>query len=231
MAKKPARKPTPRRATAAAKSANKPTKKVAKKPTKRQVAARGPSAARGKSADSLAGISSDAVLRATGKSWEQWLVVIDRDGGSDLSHPEIAELLHSKHDVAPWWSQMVTVGYEQARHGRAKHQKPGGFSVSASRTIAAPISDAFLAFFDPTVRGEWLDGTLAIRRSTRDKSLRISWSPDASPTNVDVNLWPKGENKCLVQIEHDKLSSAADAARAKKAWGQRLDRLQSLLQG
>lgn len=49
------------------------------------------------------------------------VTLLDKAGAKKMSHQEIANHLHTKHDVAPWWTQMVTVTYEQARGLRQKH--------------------------------------------------------------------------------------------------------------
>ncbi|HET9469636.1 MAG TPA: hypothetical protein VFO24_00940, partial [Usitatibacter sp.] len=71
----------------------------------------------------LAGVGTDAVLRATGRPWSEWLAVLDRAGARTLSHKDIALLLSRKFGVPDWWGQMVTVGYEQARGLRAAGQR------------------------------------------------------------------------------------------------------------
>jgi hypothetical protein len=76
-----------------------------------------------------------------------------------MTHQEIAGLLHTKHQVGPWWTQTVTVTYEQARGLRDKHQKPGGYEISVSRTIDASVSTAFKAWTDEKTR------KMAARRS------------------------------------------------------------------
>lgn len=48
--------------------------------------------------------------------------------------------MYEKRGVPGWWSQMVTVTYEQERGLREKHQKADGYSVSASRTFEVPIN-------------------------------------------------------------------------------------------
>ena len=56
-----------------------------------------------------------------------------------MSHKEIAVYISEKEGCPSWWCQMVTVGYEQERGLREKHQKPDGYSVSASKTVAVPV--------------------------------------------------------------------------------------------
>lgn len=63
----------------------------------------------------LAGVRTEAVLKATGRAWDEWLRVLDRAGARRMPHQEIAALLARKFAVPGWWCQMVTVGYEQAR--------------------------------------------------------------------------------------------------------------------
>ena len=40
-----------------------------------------------------------------------------------MPHKQIAEYLYEKHGLSGWWSQVVTVVYEQERGLREKHQK------------------------------------------------------------------------------------------------------------
>ena len=133
----------------------------------------------------LNGISSAAVKKATDRTWTQWLTLLDKAGARKKSHREIAEFLHAHHALASWWAQMVAVGYEQARGRRQKHQKPDGFEVSVSRTIAAPVAAAFAAWKDAAQREKWLPRTpLAIRKATPHKSIRIRWGDG---TQLSVN--------------------------------------------
>ena len=81
----------------------------------------------------LAGIGSAAVEAKTGKTWEQWLVVLDKAGARTRSHARIAAFLRERQRLPSWWCQMVAVGYEQARGLRAKHERPDGYAVSVSR--------------------------------------------------------------------------------------------------
>jgi len=84
-----------------------------------------------------AGIGTEAVERATGRGWNAWVEVLDREGAKTMTHKEIALMLREEFRLAAWWAQMVTVGYEQASGARAPNQGTRGFRVHASRTIAA----------------------------------------------------------------------------------------------
>ena len=178
----------------------------------------------------IAGIGSEAVLKATGRAWEEWLKVLDRAGAKTMQHKEIAMMLSRKFSVPDWWSQMVSVGYEQARGLRKVHQKADGFSATASRTVATSIDRLFGAWSEARTRMRWLpDAPLELRRSTDCKSMRMTWTTGG--TDVDVNFVAKGPHKSVVAVEHARLPNSAAATRQKAYWGSALDRLKAVLEG
>ena len=56
------------------------------------------------------------------------LTIRELPGAAKWPHKEIASFLHDQ-DCGDWWSQMVAVGYEQARGLRVKHQTADGFTA------------------------------------------------------------------------------------------------------
>src|SRR5688500_12434104 len=90
-------------------------------------------------------MSDEAVKARTGKKWDQWFAILDKAGAKEMSHKDIVKFLNSKHDVGPWWQQMVTVSYEQARGLRDKHEKPGGYQISVSRTVHSSLANLYKA--------------------------------------------------------------------------------------
>jgi len=181
------------------------------------------------SAKKAGGISSEAVLNRTGKDWDAWFRVIDRAGGAKMAHKQIAAMLHDEHGLSGWWSQMVTVGYEQARKGRKKHEKPGGFEVSVSKTIAVPLARLYRSWSDKRTRLRWLsEGDFTVRASRKDKSMRITWID--GKTHVDVDFYEKAPDKSQVSVQHKKLGNAKAAERAKAQWRERLAALQGYLE-
>lgn len=181
-----------------------------------------------RAAGSYGGISTAAVKKATGRTWAQWLALLDQAGARKLPHREIAQLLDRKHRLADWWGQMVTVGYEQARGLRVKHQKADGFEISVTKTMAAPVGRAFAAWRDPALREQWLPRTpLTVRKATPHKSIRILWPDD---TCVSVNFWPKGPLKCSVVPQHGKLTTPEAAEKMKAYWAAKLEALRVFLE-
>lgn len=185
-----------------------------------------------KAKNSISGprMSDDAVVAKTGKNWKQWFAIIDKAGGQKLTHQEIVKLLNSKHNVGPWWSQMVTVTYEQQTGRRQNYEKPDGFQISVSRTVNTPLAFLYSSFENENSRKRWLgeDG-LVMRKATKNKSMRVTWKD--GKTSLEINFYPKENNKSQVVVQHSKLASAAAAARMKTYWGKALDRLRAELAG
>jgi hypothetical protein len=177
-----------------------------------------------------AGISDAAVQAKTGKTWPEWFDILDRAGAAAWPHKEIAIYLHDRCGCSDWWSQMVTVGYEQARGLRVKHQTTTGFSASASKTVAVPVSILYRAWHDPSRLAKWLpDGKkMTIRKATANRSLRATWI-DGS-TNVDVGFSEKGDAKSQVAVEHSKLGNVDEVWRIKAYWGAALLKLKTMLE-
>jgi hypothetical protein len=168
-------------------------------------------------------------MKATGRAWEEWLKVLDRAGARSMPHKEIALMLSRKFAVPDWWSQMLTVGYEQARGLREVHQKADGFSASASKTVGTQLSRLYSAWCDPAIRARWLpDAPIEVSRSTDGKSMRMRWTKGGS--RVDVGFYAKGADKSMVAIEHGKLADSATAARQKAFWSAALERMKALLE-
>ncbi|MCM2328207.1 MAG: hypothetical protein NDI88_09985 [Lysobacter sp.] len=216
------RKPAPAKARAKA------TTKTKAKPARKAAARKRLGQAAGEVAR-LAGVGTDAVARATGRAWDQWLAILDKAGAAALPHKAIAALLAGKYRVPPWWSQMVAVGYEQARGLRKPHQKADGFSASASRTVGAGLDRLYGAWSDPKLRALWLGAApVKVTRANDGKSLRIAWT--AGDSRVEVNFAPVARGRSRVQVEHGRLADEATRAGQKAFWSEALDRLKLMLE-
>jgi uncharacterized protein YndB with AHSA1/START domain len=173
-------------------------------------------------------MSDEAVRSATGKAWDDWFAILDRAGGKEKTHQEIVAVL-KKEGVSPWWQQMVTVSYERARGLRAKHERPEGFQVGRSKTIAAAASRVFAAWEDEKIRKRWLkDSNIHIHKATPHRSMRITWIDGTK--SIDVGFYPKGSDKCQVTVNHAKLADAKVAERMKTYWEESLEKLKELLE-
>ncbi|MYD95137.1 MAG: hypothetical protein F4Y02_15965 [Chloroflexi bacterium] len=169
-------------------------------------------------------ISDAAVQAKTGRAWAEWFALLDTEGAADMTHPQIAAALQNRHGQSGWWSQMVTVAYEQARGRREPHQTARGYQVGVSKTVPVNVDVLFTAWEDDASRRQWIgDEPITIRRATRPKSMRITWSD--GQTNVDVSFWDKGPAKSTVQVQHSKLADRDEVEAKRTFWRAALARL------
>src|SRR5687767_6354338 len=102
------------------------------------------------------GVGDEALKKRTGRGWVEWIEIIDRAGGSDLDHKGIVALLAGLHpELGGWWTQMVTVGYEQAKGKREINQTPEGYQLGASKTVPVPLAALYQAWIDQASRQRW----------------------------------------------------------------------------
>jgi uncharacterized protein YndB with AHSA1/START domain len=174
-------------------------------------------------------MSDEAVKAKTGKDWKEWFSILDKAGAKKMTHQEIATYLYNKQNVGPWWTQMVAVTYEQQRGMREKHERPEGFQISVSRTVNAPIAKLFKSFENAKARNAWLaEEGLVVRKVTANKSMRVTWVD--GKTSLEINFYPKGNDKSQVVVQHSKLPDAKSSAKMKTYWGKALDRLRTSLE-
>jgi Domain of unknown function (DUF4287) len=92
------------------------------------------------------GVGDEAVREATGRDRAEWFALLDRAGAAAWKHKHIASWLVAEHGVDGWWSQGITVGYEQARGIRQPGQRQyGTFEASVSRTVDLDTAAALRA--------------------------------------------------------------------------------------
>ena len=176
----------------------------------------------------LPGMSEEALRRSTGKTWAEWFALLDAWGAAERTHTEIARHVYETYGIDGWWAQGVTVGYERARGLRQRHQRPDGFSISASKTVAAPLGRLYAALLDESLRDQWLEpGTLRLRTSQPERSARFDVV--TSGTLLTENFIAKGETKATVQLQELKLPTADEVEPRKAYWQARLNRLADLL--
>lgn len=174
----------------------------------------------------LGGMSDASVRKATGRTWAQWVGVLDRAGAAEKPHRDIAKHLFSL-GVPSWWSQMVTVGYERIRGLRARGQRRGGgYSASKSRTFNVSAATLFQAFFSARRRGKWLPVKIALRSATPHKRMRVTWD-DGSIAVFEFTS--KGKAKSSVAVGHLNLPDKPAADALKKTWAGYFDRLGQFL--
>ncbi len=175
-------------------------------------------------------IGDDALAARTGKRWREWFKILDEAGAKKMDHKAIVAVLSKRYGPERgWWWQMITVGYEQERGRRRAHEKPEGFEVSSSKTIAASLASLYRAWTDAKLRKRWLAGAaFSISKATPKKSVHIVWG--RGPGRVEVMFYPRGAEKNQVTVQHGRLPTSAAAQRMQSYWKQRLEQLRGVLE-
>jgi hypothetical protein len=172
-------------------------------------------------------MSDSAVKAKTGKDWRGWFGALDKAGAKKLTHKEIVEVLHAKHGVPGWWSQMLTVEYELARGLRERHQKSDGYSVSATKTIAASVSKVYEATIDARQRKRWFPrGVFTPSSQTKDKYVNGAWRR----ARLNFGFYARSGGKAQIAVQVNKLADKEAVEQERQVWKAALAKLQSMLE-
>jgi hypothetical protein len=175
--------------------------------------------------------SDESIRQRTGRGWEEWFDRLDEWGAIDRTHREIARWVAAQQGIHPlaWNAQAVAASYERARGVRVVGEKPDGFAITTSKTVAVAVERLYDAFVDESLRTRWLpDGELHERTATKPKSARFDWGEGR--TRVNVTFLSKGEAKSTAALEHRRLLDADEAERMKAYWRQRVVTLKEVLE-
>ncbi|HEX6128493.1 MAG TPA: SRPBCC domain-containing protein [Candidatus Limnocylindria bacterium] len=175
--------------------------------------------------------SDDSMRSSTGRTWAEWIGMLDAWGAADRPHRDIARWLNRDRGVDGWWSQQITVGYEIAIGRRVVGQRSDGrFSATATRTIGAPVEEVMDAVLDENRRAAWLpNAPLTTRESKAERTARFDWEGGSSR----AVFWfePMGDTKSRVAMEHERLPDKATTDEMKAYWRAALGRLKDLVEG
>ena len=198
----------------------------------------------------VGGISADAVAKATGRGWDEWLDFLDALGAQQMTHKQIVGLVAADGGLSNgWWQQMVTVGYEQARGLRKVGQTAdAGYQIGVQKTLSIPQDLAWELLVVGPGRDVWLGETQPlhlrkgaeyvtsngvsgeIRSVAPGQRLRLTWShPDlAKPSTLQVMFIASGE-KTSVRFHQEKLSSQDEREQMRRHWREVLGKLEELV--
>jgi hypothetical protein len=173
-----------------------------------------------KSIKEAAGVSTDAVARRTGKTWDDWFDVLDSAGAATLDQRGVVAILAQKHGIGPWWQQMIAVGYESLRAKSDKPPAADGFQINSSCTLDAPLTRVFRLWNDAGERARWLaDDRFVVRGANADKVIRARWGKGTS--HVAVSFSEKS-GRTEVNVEHHQIESRSAAEQMKAYWAKKL---------
>lgn len=174
-------------------------------------------------------ISDEAVHKATGRVWDEWVRWLDEQEAAALPHKEIVALLRGRGGVeSAWWQQSIAVGYERAKGLRDFGQRrDAGFEIGVQRTVPLSADEAWRRLTGPDGVRVWLgdapglrleagesyrlaDGTAGeVRTVVEGERLRVTWRPDgwARASTIQIRVTPRGE-RCVIAFHEENLPDA-----------------------
>jgi hypothetical protein len=102
-------------------------------------------------------VTSESVQKGTGKTWDQWVALLDKAGARPWTHQEIVAFLKKKHKLGPWWQQGVAMGYEIAIGRRIEGQNAKGeYGLTATKSLRIDAKSAWKNFASEEGVAIWL---------------------------------------------------------------------------
>lgn len=168
------------------------------------------------------GVGDAKVREVTGRAREDWFGILDEAGAREWSHPEIAAWLAADQGVDAWWSQHLTVAYEQARGIRSPGQRQDGmFEASVSRTVPLDAVAALHALAD-VVAAELAVEPLARNTSARHPTARFHLDGGEF---VLAGSSPRGDDRSSISLTWGRMpdgSRVADVKATLREWLERV---------
>lgn len=165
--------------------------------------------------------SEEAVMKATGKVWDEWMTLLEQRGAAKLNHTQIAALLHEEYDVAAWWAQTITVEYERMIGRREVGQScTGTYQASASKTLPGTMEAVYMAWQDHMKGKDNLNDVPYEQAPTTSETekwryWRVALVDGSKPV---VTITQKAEGKVHLAVNHDKLNDTDAVAAWKIYW-------------
>lgn len=165
-----------------------------------------------------------AIEKATGITWDGWLEYLEGADAENLTHKAIAELVHEKlkdQESGGWWSQGVTVAYEQ-HIGRREpgQQNDGSYEVSASKTVDGTIDEALQRWIHLTADQTEFNGVALEKPATWSVTEKWrNWRVGlVDGSRIVVGIYQKSPEKAALGLAHTKLKSTEDAEAWRLFW-------------
>jgi uncharacterized protein YndB with AHSA1/START domain len=190
--------------------------------------------------DKLNNTSSHACMRATGKSWDEWINLLNQTGADKWTHKEIVVYLNRKYQVPPWWRQMVTNGYEKAIGRRVEGQtQDADFQIGITKTIEYDPKELWNKLFSGSGLKLWLgeingqtlkvgskyitrEGTSGeVKSLIPGKRIRLTWKPKSwkktSTLQLTLNSTPTPD-KTSIRFHQESLSDQKIREEMRSHW-------------
>jgi uncharacterized protein YndB with AHSA1/START domain len=198
----------------------------------------------------LPDVTDASAKEKTGKTLKQWFEYLDARGGLEKGRRDLVNHLYAELKVDEWWATTIVVEYERARGQMEKDGKPTGYSICATKTLAAPLADVYAAWTSAKALDAWMGPKTKIafedggkfenadgdrgtfQRIREDKDLRFAWEHEkrAPQSQVEVMFADKGKGKTGITLNHTRIQTRREADEIRSAWGRAFEALKARLE-
>ena len=164
------------------------------------------------------------VERATHRTWDDWLQFMDLIDAETLDHQQIALKVYEELDgtIEPlgWWTQAVTVAYEQYIGRRIPGQRPDGtFQTSVSRATTLGMTELMERWTRFAAQDEFVQGVVAGQPRVSGTERRITWRAKAEDgSSVIVTSEPKKTGTASIVATQIGLPTLESNDEARDRW-------------
>jgi hypothetical protein len=170
------------------------------------------------------------IERATNRSWDDWLAFMDKIDARSLDHHSIAVKVYAELegtiDNLGWWTQAVTVAYEQYIGRRIPGQRPDGtFQTSVSKATPLSMKALMEKWVDFAAKDrdvlELMAGDLRVGGTEN----RLTWRTKAHDgSTINVISEPKSGGSASIVVQQIGLQTQELNTEAKEKWSAILGR-------
>lgn len=189
--------------------------------------------------EKIGSVKSASVEKHTGKSWSEWIAILQKAQAQNWPHREAKLWLKQKYKLSPWWQSGVAMGYEIfiGRRVEGRNEK-GEYSLTVTKTLPASQKRAWKFISSPEGSEVWLkpfapfalkpkaayevDGGIfgEVRTMKAPLRARLTWQDEnwEKASVVQIHLMPRPGEKCMIGIQHEKLPSNALRDKMRAHW-------------
>lgn len=195
--------------------------------------------------------TDEQIKKDTGKTWAQWFRLIDDFDGLAQGRRNTVQFIYDQHNIKDvWWCATIAVEYEHAKGVLERDGLRKGYSICATKTLAADADAVFAAWADVTLLNRWFtngakqafevggryengDGDRGVFKKIKPgKEIVFTWEQPKHTAGsfVEVKIAPKDKGKCQVMVNHNRIQTRDEADDLREAWGGALEKLKELLE-
>lgn len=189
-------------------------------------------------------VSTESVLKHTGKSWDQWIKILDTAGAKNWTHKEIVAYVVEKYKLSLWWRQIVSSSYEVHIGKKIEGRNDKGlYATVATKNLQVDGKKVWKFLTSKPGLALWLkpmsplkinikeqyetEGGIfgEIRTLKAGQRIRLTWQDTdwAKPTTLQFMVHAKDKNKCMVIIQHENLKDVRLKNQMLAHWKQALN--------